>query len=307
VDQPQIVGRFEGRVAIVTGASTDPGIGTACARRLAMEGASVVINARGEERLRAMERALQGEGLSIVACAGAAGSEGVADRLVDTAWEAFGGVDLLVNTVGGVPFVGSALDLTRDNLLATVELNTWPALALIQAAMARGLVERAGAVVNISSGSPGKTTPTMAAYAAAKSALNALTRTLANDLGHRGVRVNAVSPVLTRTEATRDIWGGGRRRSGWSQYSARATHRSRGRRLRGGLPALRRGRVDHRGGPRRRRRQPRRHRIVVPVQPGRHRPAGRGAFGIGPTGRLRAAPRQQCLRDGVKQRRPSSR
>ncbi len=61
-------------------------------------------------------------------------------------------------------------------------------------------------MVNISSGSPKKTTPSMAAYAAAKSALNALTRTLANDLGARGVRVNAVSPGLTRTEATRPMW-----------------------------------------------------------------------------------------------------
>ena len=207
MDQHIVTGRFEGRVAIVTGASTDPGIGTACARRLAEEGASVVINARGEERLRGMERTLQAQGLAVVACPGEAGSEGIATRLVDAAHEAFGGVDLLVNTVGGVPFVGSALDITRDDLLATVGLNTWPALALIQAAMAQGLADRAGAVVNISSGSPGKTTPTMAAYAAAKSALNALTRTLANDLGRRGVRVNAVSPGLTRTEATRDIWG----------------------------------------------------------------------------------------------------
>jgi NAD(P)-dependent dehydrogenase (short-subunit alcohol dehydrogenase family) len=47
----------------------------------------------------------------------------------------------------------------------------------------------------------------MAAYAAAKSALNALTRTLANDLGRRGVRVNAVSPGLTKTHGTKDIWG----------------------------------------------------------------------------------------------------
>lgn len=199
--------RFEGRVAIVTGASTDPGIGTASARRLALEGASVVINARGEDRLRATERTLRSEGLEVVAVPGSAGSDGVAELLVDTAVDSFGRVDLLVNTVGGVPFVGSALDLSREDLLATVGLNTWPGLALVQAAMARGLADGGGAVVNISSGSPQKTTPSMAAYAAAKSALNALTRTLANDLGRRGVRVNAVSPGLTRTEATRDLWG----------------------------------------------------------------------------------------------------
>jgi NAD(P)-dependent dehydrogenase (short-subunit alcohol dehydrogenase family) len=87
-----------------------------------------------------------------------------------------------------------------------VALNTWPTLALIQEAMAHGLAEGGGSIVNISSGSPGKTTPVMAAYAAAKSALNALTRTLANDLGARGVRVNAVSPGLTRTEGTRSMW-----------------------------------------------------------------------------------------------------
>ncbi len=198
--------RFAGRAAVVTGASTDPGIGTASARRLARDGASVVLNARGEARLRATERALRSEGLDVVAVAGSAADDGVAEALVDAAIEAFGRVDLLVNAVGGVPFVGSALDLTRDDLLGTVGLNTWPALSLIQAAMARGLGDGGGAVVNISSGSPLKTTPSMAAYAAAKSALNALTRTLANDLGRRGVRVNAVSPGLTRTEATRDLW-----------------------------------------------------------------------------------------------------
>ena len=198
--------RFEGKVAIVTGASSDPGIGTATARRLASEGASVVINARGEDRLRATERMLQGEGLDVVARPGSATDPAVSAVLVDTALEAFGRIDLLVNGVGGVPFVGSALGLSEQDLLATVRLNTWPALSLIQEAMARGLAEGGGAVVNISSGSPLKTTPAMAAYAAAKSALNALTRTLANDLGRRGVRVNAVSPGLTRTQATRDLW-----------------------------------------------------------------------------------------------------
>lgn len=207
MDEHMMGRRFTGKVAVVAGASTDPGIGTASARRLAREGASVVINARDEARLHATEQTLRSEGLEVVAVAGSAGAEGTAELLVDRAVDSFGRIDLLVNAVGGVPFVGSALDLTRDDLLATVELNTWPALSLVQAAMARGLADGGGAVVNISSGSPHKTTPTMAAYAAAKSALNALTRTLANDLGRRGVRVNAVSPGLTRTEATRDLWG----------------------------------------------------------------------------------------------------
>jgi len=206
VDEHTCGHRFNGKVAIVTGASTDPGIGTASARRLAVEGASVVINARSKSRLSATERTLQNEGFNVVACPGAAEDESISALLVDTAIQTFGRIDLLVNAVGGAPFVGSALTLTRQDLVATVALNTWPTLSLIREAMARGLADEGGAIVNISSGSPKKTTPSMAAYAAAKSALNALTRTLANELGRRGVRVNAVSPGLTKTHATRDIW-----------------------------------------------------------------------------------------------------
>lgn len=206
VDKYRFAKRFTGKVAIVTGASTNPGIGAASARRLALEGASVVINARNAARLHATEQQLRNEGLDVVAVAGSADDSELTERLVATALDHFGRIDLLVNTVGGVPFVGSALDISEDAYMATISLNTWPALALIQAAMRRGLADGGGSVVNISSGSPLKTTPSMAAYAAAKSALNALTRTLANDLGRRGVRVNAVSPGLTRTEATKDMW-----------------------------------------------------------------------------------------------------
>ncbi len=200
--------RFGGKVAIVTGTSTHPGIGTASARRLAIEGASVVINARNEARLRATERALQDEGLNVLAVPGDAEDPSVPRSVVDVAVEHFGRIDLLVNAVGAASYVGSAMAMDREAFLDTVAINVWPALALIQAAMARGLADDGGAVVNISSGSPKKTTPSMAAYAAAKSALNALTRTLANDLGGQGVRVNAVSPGLTRTDATRQLWEG---------------------------------------------------------------------------------------------------
>ncbi len=208
MDEATFGHRFKGRVAIVTGASTNPGIGTASARRLALEGASVVINARTEGRLRDSEQALRAEGLDVVAVAGSAEDPEVPARLVDTALQRFGRIDLLVNAVGGANYIGSALSVDREAFLDTLAVNTWPALALIQEAMARGLAEEGGSIVNISSGSPKKTTPSMAAYAAAKSALNALTRTLAHELGARGVRVNAVSPGLTRTEATRPMWEG---------------------------------------------------------------------------------------------------
>jgi 3-oxoacyl-[acyl-carrier protein] reductase len=206
MDAPAVGSRFSGKVAVVTGSSAAPSIGRSTARRLAREGASVVINGRSRDRLRATEKELRGEGLDVVAVEGAAEDDDVAARLVDAALDGFGRIDLLANTVGGAGYSGPWETLDRDRLLETVSLNTWPTLALIQEAVRRGLGDGGGAVVNISSGSPNKTTPAMLAYAAAKAAVNTMTRTLARDLGPRHIRVNAVAPGLTRTTATRGMW-----------------------------------------------------------------------------------------------------
>ena len=133
-------------------------------------------------------------------------TESAVAELTDRAVEAFGRIDLIVSTLGGAPYPLSFDALSEEQLLETFRLNTWPAIALIRAAMARGLGDGGGSVVTISSGSPHKTTSAMVAYASAKAALNAMTRTIAADLASQGVRVNAVSPGLVRTTATRSIW-----------------------------------------------------------------------------------------------------
>jgi NAD(P)-dependent dehydrogenase (short-subunit alcohol dehydrogenase family) len=193
-------------VAIVTGSTADPSIGRSCALRLAREGASVVLNGRDDDRVMAAVAAFREEGLDAIGVSGSMDTDDNVTRLSDAALEAFGQIDLIVSTVGGAPHPHSFDAITEDQLLETFRLNTWPTLALVRAALERGLAERAGAVVAISSGSPRKTTSAMVSYAAAKAALNAMTRTIASDLAGRGVRLNAVSPGLVRTTATRPMW-----------------------------------------------------------------------------------------------------
>jgi 3-oxoacyl-[acyl-carrier protein] reductase len=126
-------------------------------------------------------------------------------RLTERAVDVFGRIDLVVSTVGGAPHPVSFDAISETQLLETIRINTWPTVALIRAALDRGLGEHGGSVVAISSGSPHKTTSAMVAYASAKAALNAMIRTIASDVAGR-VRVNAVSPGLVRTTATRPIW-----------------------------------------------------------------------------------------------------
>ena len=198
--------RFSGQVAIVTGSTADPSIGRSCALRLAREGASVVINGRDEDRVASSEAAFRAEGLDVAGVGGSMDTETAVAMLTDRAVDAFGRIDLVVSTLGGAPYPLSFDAISEEQLLETFRLNTWPALALIRAALARGLGDNAGSVVTISSGSPHKTTSAMVSYASAKAALNAMTRTMAADLANKGVRVNAVSPGLVRTTATRPIW-----------------------------------------------------------------------------------------------------
>jgi 3-oxoacyl-[acyl-carrier protein] reductase len=197
--------RFSGKVAVVTGSSR--GIGFAVARRLAQEGATVVLNARKPDELEAAVRQLKDEDLDahgvVANMSDPDGPRAVVGRTAE-----WGGVDYVVNNVGISPYHGSLLSIDREVFLKTMTVNTWPAVAAVQAGVAAGLAERQGAVVNMTISSSLGSSTVSATYIASKAALDALTRSLARELGPLGVRVTGVGPGLVRTETSRILWEG---------------------------------------------------------------------------------------------------
>jgi NAD(P)-dependent dehydrogenase (short-subunit alcohol dehydrogenase family) len=183
--------RFAGKVVVVTGATA--GIGDATARRLAAEGAALVLSGRSQERGAAIAREL---GATFVA--GDLVEAEVPDRIVAAAVDRHGRVDALVNNAA-IDHTGDLLETPADEVRKLFEVNVFAALRMLQAAgrvMARG---GGGAIVNVSSRLASIGVPTMSVYSASKGALLALTRAAAVELAPQGIRVNAVAPGMTRT------------------------------------------------------------------------------------------------------------
>ena len=190
------------KVAIVTGASA--GIGYASARLFAREGASVVVGARRQQELDALVREIEAEGGRAVALAGDVGDESYARALVDVATEAYGGLDIAFNNAGVLGAMGPASDMSRDDwdeVLATNLTGAWLGAKYQLPAMAArggGSLLFTSSFVGHPAGMPG-----MAAYATSKAGLVGLTQVLAVEHGAQGIRVNALLPGGTDTDAAR--------------------------------------------------------------------------------------------------------
>src|SRR3954452_5095300 len=188
--------RFEGQVALVTGASR--GIGHAVASRLRAEGARVVITARKPEGLTAALEELGG-GPDVVAVAGRADDPEHQQEAIDTAVSGFGRLDVLVNNTGINPAFGPLTDLDDAAARKIMDVNVLAALGWTRRALAAGLGrESPGAVVNMASVAGIGPAPGIAYYGVSKAALIGLTVQLAAELAPR-VRVHAIAPAVVKT------------------------------------------------------------------------------------------------------------
>ncbi len=191
--------RFEGRVSIVTGASQ--GIGETIARELAAEGAAVVLVDVQKDKLEAVAA-------SIVAAGGRAetgvvdvGDTAAVDRAVAAVAAAHGRIDHLINNAG----------ITRDTLLMRMKEEDWDAVLRVnlkgafnfsRAVLRTMIAARYGRIVNIASVAGLMGNAGQANYAASKAGVIALAKSLAREVGSRGITVNAVAPGFIATAMT---------------------------------------------------------------------------------------------------------
>jgi NAD(P)-dependent dehydrogenase (short-subunit alcohol dehydrogenase family) len=191
--------RLDGRVAIVTGASS--GLGVEFARRLAESGADVVVCARRVDRLKDTRALVEAEGRRCLAVQCDVAAVQDCGRVVDATMSEFGRVDVLVNNAG-VAGAAPATRETPEHFRRIVDINLDGSYWMAQAC---GRVMKPGSsIVNISSVLAFTSTGLpQAAYAASKAAVVGLTRDLAQQwTGRKGIRVNAIAPGYFATEMT---------------------------------------------------------------------------------------------------------
>ncbi len=194
---------FEGKVAVVTGAAR--GIGRAIALRLARGGAWVVVNYRGNTAAaNDVVGQILGSGGNAFALMADVSQPAQAQELIETAVKTCGRLDILVNNAG----------TTRDTLIVRMSEEDWDvvldtnlkgAFNCIKAASRSMMRQRYGRIVNITSVAGLGGNVGQANYASAKAGLIGLTKTVAKELGTRGITCNAVAPGLVRTDLTASL------------------------------------------------------------------------------------------------------
>ncbi|HEY4273702.1 MAG TPA: glucose 1-dehydrogenase [Candidatus Udaeobacter sp.] len=190
-------GKLNGKVAVVTGASK--GIGADIAKQFAAEGAAVVVNyASSKEGADRVVDEITKRGGKAVAVQANVAMKAEVERLFSAAKKAFGKIDILVNNAGVYEF-SSLEQITEEQFHKHFDVNVLGLLLATQEAV-RQFDSAGGSIINISSAVTSLTPPSSSVYTGTKGAVDAITRTLAKELGSRNIRVNAINPGMIETE-----------------------------------------------------------------------------------------------------------
>src|SRR5947208_1750784 len=189
-------GKLNGKVAVVTGASK--GIGAGIAKEFAAEGASVIVNyASAKQDADRVVDEISKRGGKAIAIQGNVAKKAEVERLFAEAEKAFGKIDILVNNAGVYEFVPLE-EVTEQQFHRMFDVNVLGMLLITQQALKH--FNAGGSIINIGSLASSLTPPTAVVYNATKGAVDAITRTLAKELGPRKIRVNSINPGMVITE-----------------------------------------------------------------------------------------------------------
>jgi NAD(P)-dependent dehydrogenase (short-subunit alcohol dehydrogenase family) len=195
---------LQNKIAIITGASS--GIGLAAARLFAGKGAKIVICARGEAELDKAAAGINEAGGKVVAVAGDVRDEAVARKLVETARETFGGLDIAFNNAGATGEMAPVPDISVAAWRETIDANLTSAF-LGAKYQIPAMLERGGGSLIFTSTFVGHTVgfPSLGAYAAGKAGLIGLMQVIAAEFGPKRIRANALLPGGTDTPMGRSV------------------------------------------------------------------------------------------------------
>ena len=197
-----LAGSLEGKVALVTGASS--GIGAAAAIAVAAAGATVAMSARRKERLDELVAQIEGAGGKALALPGDMMVEEEALKAVEDTVAAFGRIDILINSAG-VMQAGGIENADLDLIRRVYDINLFGTVYTCKAAVTHMLEQGGGDIINVSSMAGRKGGPMTTAYSGSKHALNAMTDAMRQELGDRNIRVTILMPGATETEVAGGI------------------------------------------------------------------------------------------------------
>ena len=190
-------GKLIGKVAVVTGASK--GIGAGIAKQLAAEGAAVIVNyASSKSDADKVVDEIAKAGGKAVAVQGSVSKKADVEKLFSAAEKNFGKVDILVNNAGVYEFL-SLEEVSEQHFHRHFDTNVLGMLLVTQEAL-KHFNSNGASIINIGSLASSLTPPTAVVYNATKSAVDAITGTLAKELGPRNIRVNSINPGMVITE-----------------------------------------------------------------------------------------------------------